>query len=61
MIELVSAILVVLLSSALCAGTEAALFSIPVIKVRQMVQDQKFGAKSLLQIRENMKRDSTWP
>ncbi len=32
------------------------MFSIPVIKVRQMVQDQRLGAKSLLLIRESMNR-----
>lgn len=56
MVELVSAMLVVLVASALCSCTEAAMFSIPVIKVRQMVHDQKFGAKPLLQIRESMNR-----
>lgn len=46
----------VLLSSALCSGTEAALFSISIIKVKQLAQTQRKAAIALLNIRENMSR-----
>lgn len=50
------AIGVVLLSSAICSGTEAALFSIPLLKARQMAQTRQPAALTLLAIRENMNR-----
>jgi CBS domain containing-hemolysin-like protein len=56
MIELLIAVLVVILGSALCSGTEAALFSVPVIKVRQLAESGTPAARVLLQIRENMSR-----
>ena len=46
----------VVLGSALCSGTEAALFSAPMIKVRKLAQSGKRMAKTLLHIRENMGR-----
>jgi len=56
MITLFIVVGIVLLSSALCSGTEAALFSTPMIKVRQMAESKKRGAVALLKIREQMSR-----
>ncbi|MFT6794681.1 MAG: CBS domain containing-hemolysin-like protein [Rubritalea sp.] len=62
MTTLLIAALLVILISALCSGTEAALFSVPIMKVRQMADEQcdvtkrKLGTKSLLIIREKMSR-----
>jgi CBS domain containing-hemolysin-like protein len=56
MVELVVAIVIVVVGSALCSGTEAALFSVSVIKVRQMAEEHVPAAKILLQIREKMSR-----
>ena len=53
---LLLAVLAVLLSSALCSGTEAALFSVSVVKVRQLAESKSRAALALLDIRENMKR-----
>lgn len=53
---LLLAVLVVLLSSALCSGTEAALFSVSIVKVRQLAESKTRAALALLRIRENMKR-----
>jgi len=56
MVQLIIAVFIVLLSSALCSGSEAALFSVSLIKVRQMAQSKKPAALALLSIRENMSR-----
>ncbi len=56
MLVLLIAIGVVLLSSAICSGSEAALFSVPIVKVRRMVQSNRPGAQALLSIREQMNR-----
>lgn len=56
MFQLTIAVLIVLLSSALCSGSEAALFSVSLIKVRQLAQSKKAAALALLAIRENMSR-----
>ena len=56
MLMLLIAIGVVLLSSAICSGSEAALFSVPIVKVRRMVQSNRPGAQTLLSIREQMNR-----
>lgn len=56
MIALLIAALVVIVGSALCSGSEAALFSISLVKVRQLVEARKPAAQVLLQIRENMNR-----
>ena len=56
MIGLFFAIGLVLLSSAICSGTEAALFSVPLVKARQMAQNKRPAALNLLAIRENMNR-----
>lgn len=56
MTELLIAIAVVVFGSAFWSGSEAALFSISVVKVRQLAQDQVPGAQALLRIKENMSR-----
>lgn len=56
MLELLTAIAIVLVGSALCSGTEAALFSVPLVKVRQLAQSERPAAQALLRIRENMSR-----
>lgn len=56
MSELILAVFIVLLSSALCSGSEAALFSVPLVKVRQLAQSNHKTAQTLLTIRENMSR-----
>jgi len=53
---LISAVLIVLVASAICAGVEAALFSIPLIKARQLAEAKVKGANSLRKICENMNR-----
>jgi len=53
---LIVAFLVILIS-ALCSGTEAALFSVPIMKVRQLADEGGIrGTRSLLKIREKMNR-----
>ncbi len=56
MLELTIAITAVLVLSGLCSGTEAALFSVPMLRARQLAQDQQRGSAALLQIRNNMNR-----
>lgn len=56
MIELLVAIGIVLASSAICSGTEAALFSVSLVKVRQLAQSDQPSSQALLKIRENMSR-----
>ncbi len=56
MFELVIAVLIVLTSSALCSGTEAALFSASLVRVRQLAETKKPAALALLRIREQMTR-----
>lgn len=56
MILLFTVVGIVLIASAICAGVEAALFSVALIKVRQLADSKVKGAKSLLKISENMSR-----
>ena len=56
MVTLIVAVTIVLVASGLCSGTEAALFSVPIISVRHLAEENRRGAKPLLQIRENMSR-----
>lgn len=56
MFELVTAVLVIIVGSALCSGSEAALFSVPIVKVRQLAEADVPAAHTLLRIRENMSR-----
>lgn len=53
---LLIAIGIVLLSSAICSGSEAALFSVPIVKVRRLAQSNRPSALALLSIREQMNR-----
>jgi CBS domain containing-hemolysin-like protein len=59
MIELLFVIGMVFVGSAICSGAEAALFSVSLVKVRQLAQEKKPAAKTLLRIRENMSRPIT--
>lgn len=56
MLSLILAVITVLLSSGLCSGTEAALFSISLLKVRQLADSKDQKAKALLKIKENLNR-----
>jgi CBS domain containing-hemolysin-like protein len=56
MIELLVVALVVVIGSALCSGSEAALFSVSLIKARQLAEGKSTAGKALLRIKENMKR-----
>ena len=56
MLTLVIAIGIVLLSSAICSGSEAALFSVRLVKVRRLAQSKRPNALALLSIREQMNR-----
>ncbi len=56
LIQLTIGVLLVLLASATCSLVEAALFSVPLTKVRQLAESNTPAAKALLQIRENMNR-----
>ncbi len=56
MIELLLAVGIVIFGSALCSGSEAALFSVSLVKVRQLAQEKTPAAQTLLHIRENMSR-----
>ncbi len=56
MFQLILAILMVLISSGLCSGTEAALFSVSLLRVRQLAESNDPRAKALLSIKENLNR-----
>ncbi|MBZ8180042.1 hemolysin family protein [Oscillatoria salina] len=56
MIELTILVFTVIVGSAICAGTEAALFSISALKVQQLAQSKEKRALALLWICENMNR-----
>jgi CBS domain containing-hemolysin-like protein len=56
MSQLLLVIFLVLLASALCSGSEAALFSVPLVKARQLALSQNRAALALLSIREAMSR-----
>ena len=56
MLKLLIAIGIVLLSSAICSGSEAALFSVRLVKVRRLAQSKRPAALALLSIRERMNR-----
>jgi CBS domain containing-hemolysin-like protein len=56
MLQLTLSVLAVLLLSGLCSGSEAALFSVPTVKARQLAQTEGRAGKVLLSIRENMSR-----
>lgn len=56
MLEILAVILVVLLGSAICSCSEAALFSVPLVKVRQLSQSNNPSAIALQAIRHKMNR-----
>ena len=56
MIPLILAVLVVLISSAFCSGTEAALFTVSMVKARKALENNRYGSRQLVQILENMNR-----
>lgn len=56
MFKLASIVLIVLCGSAICSSSEAALFSVSPIKVRQLAQSRTPSALALLAIREKMNR-----
>ncbi|MEC4984964.1 MAG: hemolysin family protein [Oscillatoria sp. PMC 1068.18] len=56
MFKLITLVLAVLVGSAICAGTEAALFSISALKVQKMAESKHKGAAALQWICENMNR-----
>lgn len=55
MLELLGAVLLLLIASALCSGTEAAIFSLPISKARHMAEKGRTG-KTVCNIRENPAR-----
>lgn len=56
MAQLAIAVLIVILGSAVCSGTEVALLSIPILKARQLAQSRNPAAVALLAIREKVNR-----
>ena len=44
----------ILLGSAICSLTEAALLSLPILRARMLVEERRRGAKTLLHIKENI-------
>lgn len=56
MLALIIAVVIVILGSAICSGSETALLSVPLIKVRQLAQSKKPSALALLGIRNKINR-----
>ncbi|MDJ0687566.1 MAG: hemolysin family protein [Xenococcaceae cyanobacterium MO_188.B32] len=56
MLALVIVVVIVILGSAICSGSETALLSVPLIKVRQLAQSKKPSALALLGIRNKINR-----
>ncbi|MEM1367165.1 MAG: hemolysin family protein [Cyanobacteria bacterium P01_H01_bin.15] len=56
MIALILAVLAVLLGSALCSGSETALLSVPILRVRQLAQNSRPNSLALLSIRQKINR-----
>jgi len=56
MLQLAVVMLVVILGSALCSGSETALLSMPILRVRQLAQSEERSAIVLLQVREQINR-----
>ncbi len=54
MLILITSVGIVLISSGICSGAEAALFSVPIIKAKQLADTKKTSALMLLKIRQNM-------
>ena len=56
MFQLAIAVLIMLIGSAVCSGTETALLSVPVLKARQLAQSGKPRALALLSIKQKINR-----
>ena len=56
MLSLVVAIVVMLIGSALCSSSEAAILSVPVLKTQQLAESKKPAALALLAIRQRVNR-----
>lgn len=56
MLKLAIAVVMMILGSALCSGTEAALLSISLLKARQLAQSNRANAVVLLAIRQRINR-----
>jgi CBS domain containing-hemolysin-like protein len=56
MTQLILAVLIVISGSALCSGVEAAVLSVPILKVRQLAQSRSRSTLALLTIREKINR-----
>jgi len=56
MFKLAITVLIMLMGSAICSGTETALLSVPILKARQLAQSQKPRAVALLSIRQRVNR-----
>lgn len=56
MVSLLVAVLIVLVGSGLCSGTETALLSVPEIRVRQLADDGGRSARALLAIKQSIAR-----
>ena len=56
MFTLAIAVLIMLIGSAICSGTETALLSVPILKARQLAQSRKPRALALLSIRQKVNR-----
>lgn len=56
MSALVIAILIVLVGSGFCSGSETALLSVPIVRVRQLATDGGRAARALLAIKRNIAR-----
>lgn len=56
MLQILAVILVVLLGSGICSCSETALFSVPLVKVRQLSQSNNPSALALYAIRQKMNR-----
>jgi CBS domain containing-hemolysin-like protein len=57
--QLVITVIGVLFVSALCSGTEAALFSVPLLRIRELANSNNASARALVAIREKMNRPIT--
>ncbi|MEM9092907.1 MAG: hemolysin family protein [Cyanobacteria bacterium P01_F01_bin.53] len=56
MAQLAIAVLIVIIGSAICSGTEVALLSLPLLKARQLAQNRNPATLALLAIREKVSR-----
>ena len=56
MLKLAIAVLIMLIGSALCSGTETALLSVSILKARQLAQSRNPRALALLAIRQRINR-----